>query len=145
MSEEFTDYGTAQSFQVQIDCIGYGILDYARLKQYLMHTWEKQEQFEQDLDAYLCSCCTRKGYNALAGRTAEDAEMTFEDIDPKEIQDVEKLKIDVKSKPEKVRKSWSPGKNPYFLKYKGITIKIGFASTNRTIEEAMQSLVQMKW
>ena len=64
-------------------------------------------------------------------------EMTFEDIDPKEIQDVEKLKIDVKkSKPEK---------NPYFLKYKGITIKIGFASTNRTIEEAMQSLVQMKW
>ena len=37
-----------QSFQVQIDCIGYGILDYARLKQYLMHTWEKQEQFEQD-------------------------------------------------------------------------------------------------
>ena len=48
-------------FQVQIDCIGYGILDYARLKQYLMHTWEKQEQFEQDLDAYLCSCCTREG------------------------------------------------------------------------------------
>jgi len=49
-----------QSFQVQIDCIGYGILDYARLKQYLMHTWEKQEQFEQELDAYLCSCCTRE-------------------------------------------------------------------------------------
>ena len=87
-----------------------------------------------------------KGYNALAGRTAEDAEMTFEDIDPKEIQDVEKLKIDVKkSKPEKVREILESGKNPYFLKYKGITIKIGFASTNRTIEEAMQSLVQMKW
>ena len=50
-----------QAFQVQIDCIDYGILDYARLKQYLMHTWEKQEQFEQDLDAYLCSCCTREG------------------------------------------------------------------------------------
>lgn len=73
-------------------------------------------------------------------------EMTFEDIDPKEIQDVEKLKIDVKkSKPEKVREILESGKNPYFLKYKGITIKIGFASTNRTIEEAMQSLVQMKW
>ena len=68
-------------------------------------------------------------------------EMTFEDIDPKEIQDVEKLKIDVKkSKPEKVREILESGKNPYFLKY-----KIGFASTNRTIEEAMQSLVQMKW
>ena len=73
-------------------------------------------------------------------------EMTFEDIDPKEIQDVEKLKIDVKkSKPEKVREILESGKNPYFLKYKGITIKIEFASTNRTIEEAMQSLVQMKW
>ena len=36
-------------------------------------------------------------------------EMTFEDIDPKEIQDVEKLNIDVKkSKPEKIGKSWSP-------------------------------------
>ena len=73
-------------------------------------------------------------------------EMTFEDIDPKEIQDLEKLKIDVKkSKPEKVREILESGKNPSFLKYKGITIKIGFASTNRTIEEAMQSLVQMKW
>ena len=72
-------------------------------------------------------------------------EMTFEDIDPKEIQDVEKLKIDVKkSKPEKVREILESGKNPYFLKYKGITIKIGFASTNRTIEEAMQSLVHIQ-
>lgn len=50
-----------RAFQVQLDCIGYGILDYARLKQYLMHTWKKQEQFEQDLDAYLCSCRTREG------------------------------------------------------------------------------------
>lgn len=73
-------------------------------------------------------------------------EMTFEDIDPKEIQDVEKLDIDVKkSKPEKIREILESGKNPYFLKYKGIIIKIGFASTNRTIEEAMESLVQMKW
>ena len=66
-------------------------------------------------------------------------EMTFEDIDPKEIHDVKK------SKPEKIREILESGKNPYFLKYKGITIKIGFASTNRTIEEAIESLVQMKW
>ena len=64
-------------------------------------------------------------------------EKTFEDID---------LNIDVKkSKPEKIREILDSGKNPYFLKYKGITIKIGFAATNRTIEEAMESLVQMKW
>lgn len=72
-------------------------------------------------------------------------EMTFEDIDPKEIQDVEKLKIDVKRANRRRSGKLESGKNPYFLKYKGITIKIGFASTNRTIEEAMQSLVQMKW
>ena len=46
-------------------------------------------------------------------------EMTFEDIDPKEIQDVEKLNIDVKkSKPEKIREILESGKNPYFLKYR---------------------------
>ena len=73
-------------------------------------------------------------------------EMTFEDIDPKEIQDVEKLKIDVKNE-QTGEGPGNPGvrKEPLFLKYKGITIKIGFASTNRTIEEAMESLVQMKW
>ena len=44
-------------------------------------------------------------------------EMTFEDIDPKEIQDVEKLKIDVKkSKPEKVR---SPESTLIFLIIRG--------------------------
>ena len=72
-------------------------------------------------------------------------EMTFEDIDPKEIQDVEKLKIDVKkSKPEKVREILESGKNPYFLKYKGITIKIGFASTNRTIEPCADEMVKLR-
>lgn len=73
-------------------------------------------------------------------------EMSFEEIDTGKIQDLEKMNIDVKkSKQEKVREILDSGKNPYFLKYKGITIKIGFTSTNRTIEEAMESLVQMKW
>lgn len=73
-------------------------------------------------------------------------EMSFEEIDTGKIQDLEKMNIDVKkSKQEKVQEILDSGKNPYFLKYKGITIKIGFASTNRTIEEAMESLVQMKW
>ena len=43
-------------------------------------------------------------------------EMTFEDIDPKEIQDVEKLKIDVKkSKPEKVREILKIAQEPVSL------------------------------
>ena len=31
------------------------------------------------------------------------------------------------------------------LKMREMTFEIGFASTNRTIEEAIESLVQMKW
>ena len=50
------------------------------------------------------------------GRTAEVREMTFEDIDPKEIQDVEKLNIDVKkSKPEKIREILESGNEPLFF------------------------------
>ena len=42
-------------------------------------------------------------------------EMTFEDIDPKEIQDVEKLKIDVKkSNRRRSGKSWSPERTLIF-------------------------------
>ena len=43
-------------------------------------------------------------------------EMTFEDIDPKEIQDVEKLKIDVKKRTNRRRsgKSWSPERTLIF-------------------------------
>ena len=86
-----------------------------------------------------------KGYDAVPGRIRM-REMSFEEIDTGKIQDLEKMNIDVKkSKQEKVQEILDSGKNPYFLKYKGITIKIGFASTNRTIEEAMESLVQMKW
>lgn len=50
-----------QIFQVQIDCIGYGILDYEVLKKYLVRTWHTQEQFERELDDYLCATCTREG------------------------------------------------------------------------------------
>ena len=72
--------------------------------------------------------------------------MTFEDVNPDDIQDIEELNIDAKkSKKEKIREILESGKNPYFLKCQGVLVKIGFASTSRTIEEAMESLVQMKW
>lgn len=42
-------------------------------------------------------------------------EMTFEDIDPKEIQDVEKLNIDVKrANRRRSGKSWSPERTLIF-------------------------------
>ena len=51
--------------------------------------------------------------------------MTFDEINPDEVLE--------------------SGRNPYFVKSGNILVKIGFASTSRTIEEALESLVQMKW
>lgn len=71
---------------------------------------------------------------------------SFEDVDPESIPDIADLEIDVKkNKKEKVMEVLESGRNPYFVKSGKILIKIGFASTNRTIEEALESLVQMKW
>ena len=56
------------------------------------------------------------------------------------------MNIDVtKSKREKILGILESGKNPYFIKSGNIVVKVGFASTSRTIEEALESLVQMKW
>ena len=69
--------------------------------------------------------------------------MSFEDINPAEIPDLDEMNIDVtKSKREKILGILESGKNPYFIKS---VVKVGFASTSRTIEEALESLVQMKW
>ena len=72
--------------------------------------------------------------------------MTFDEINPDEVPDIEDLDIDVtKSKREKILEVLEAGRNPYFVKSGNILVKIGFASTSRTIEEALESLVQMKW
>lgn len=72
--------------------------------------------------------------------------MSFDDINLDEVPDLKDLDIDVtKSKREKIMDVLESGRNPYFVKSGNILVKIGFASTNRTIEEAMESLVQMKW
>ena len=72
--------------------------------------------------------------------------MSFDDIEPEEISDVKDLDIDVtKSKREKILSVLESGRNPYFIKSGSVIVKIGFASTGRSIEEALESLVQMKW
>lgn len=71
--------------------------------------------------------------------------MSFSDINPEDVPDIEDLDIDVtKSKKEKITSVLESGRNPYFIKSGNILVKIGFASTNRTIEEALESLAQMK-
>jgi len=71
---------------------------------------------------------------------------SFDDVDPDDVPDITDMEIDVKkNKKEKVAEVLESGRNPYFVKSGKVLIKIGFASTNRTIEEALESLVQMKW
>ena len=71
--------------------------------------------------------------------------LSFDDINPEEIPDVKDLNIDVKkTKQEKILGILESGRNPYFIKSGNVIVKIGFASTSRTIEEALESLVQMK-
>lgn len=71
--------------------------------------------------------------------------MSFEEINPEEIPDLKDMDIDVtKSKREKILGVLESGRNPYFIKTGNVVVKIGFASTSRTIEEALESLVQMK-
>ena len=72
-------------------------------------------------------------------------DLSFDDINPEEIPDVKDLNIDVKkTKKEKILGILESGRNPYFIKSGNVIVKIGFASTSRTIEEALESLVQMK-
>lgn len=71
--------------------------------------------------------------------------MSFEEVNPEEIPDLKDMDIDVtKSKREKILEILESGRNPYFIKTGNVVVKIGFASTSRTIEEALESLVQMK-
>lgn len=71
--------------------------------------------------------------------------MSFEDVSPEEIPDIKDFNIDVKkTKKEKILGILESGRNPYFIKSGNVIVKIGFASTSRTIEEALESLVQMK-
>ncbi len=71
--------------------------------------------------------------------------MSFEEVNPEEIPDLKDMDIDVtKSKREKILGVLESGRNPYFIKTGNVVVKIGFASTSRTIEEALESLVQMK-
>jgi hypothetical protein len=72
--------------------------------------------------------------------------MSFEDVSAEDVADIKDLDIDVaKGKKEKILGVLESGRNPYFVRSGSILVKIGFASTSRTVEDALESLVQMKW
>lgn len=71
--------------------------------------------------------------------------LSFDEVNLEEIPDIKDFNIDVKkTKKEKILGILESGRNPYFIKSGNVIVKIGFASTSRTIEEALESLVQMK-
>ena len=68
--------------------------------------------------------------------------MSFDEVDPDDIMHIDDFHIDVTlSKSEKIRQVLESGKNPYFIKSGNMIVKIGFADTTRTIEDALESLV----
>ena len=70
--------------------------------------------------------------------------MSFDEVDPDDIMDIDDFHIDVTlSKSEKIRQVLESGKNPYFIKSGNMIVKIGFADTTRTIEDALESLVTL--
>lgn len=69
-------------------------------------------------------------------------EQTFEDIDVKEILDAKDIVIDrKKSKKDRIRKRLETGQNPYYLKSGNIVIKMSYAATERTIEDALKIIL----
>ena len=66
--------------------------------------------------------------------------MSFDEVNPEDMID-----IDVTlSKSEKIKQILESGKNPYFLKSGNTIIKIGYADTTRTIEDALESLASLE-
>lgn len=71
--------------------------------------------------------------------------MSFDEVNPEDMIDIDDFHIDVTlSKSEKIKQILESGKNPYFLKSGNTIIKIGYADTTRTIEDALESLVSLE-
>ena len=71
--------------------------------------------------------------------------MSFDEVNPEDMIDIDDFHIDVTlSKSEKIKQILESRKNPYFLKSGNTIIKIGYADTTRTIEDALESLASLE-
>lgn len=69
-------------------------------------------------------------------------EQSFEDIDIKEIPDIKDIVIDrKKSKRERVKERLESGQNPYFIQCGNILVKMSYVATERTIEDALKTIL----
>ena len=69
-------------------------------------------------------------------------EQTFEDIDIEEIPDIKDIVIDKgKSKKARIRERLDAGQNPYFIKSGNVLVKMSYAATERTIEDALKTIL----
>lgn len=71
------------------------------------------------------------------------SEMTFEDVDIDDVQEIGEFKFDMDKPPvDRIRKILGSGKNPYFRKTNdGTMIKISFANNGRSFEDNMVNLL----
>lgn len=69
-------------------------------------------------------------------------EQSFGDVNIKEIPDVKDIVIDrKKNKKERIRERLETGQNPYFFKSANILVKMSYAATERTIEDALKTIL----
>lgn len=69
-------------------------------------------------------------------------EQSFEDVNIKEVPDITEIVIDrKKNKKARIRERLETGQNPYFLKSANILVKMSYAATERTIEDALKTIL----
>lgn len=69
-------------------------------------------------------------------------EQSFKEVNIKEIPDIKDVAIDKKkSKKERIQERLETGQNPYFLKCGNILVKMSYAVTERTIEDALKTIL----
>lgn len=69
-------------------------------------------------------------------------EQTFEDVNIKEVSNVKNIVIDrKKSKEERIKERLESGHNPYFIQCGNILVKMSYATTERTMEDALKTIL----
>ncbi len=69
-------------------------------------------------------------------------EQSFEDVNVKKVSNIKEIVIDrKKSKRERIKERLESGQNPYFIQCGNILVKMSYAATERTIEDALKTIL----
>ena len=82
-------------------------------------------------------------YKELEEKLERCKNIKLEDVDPKDIDDISKIKIDKrKSSNDRILDFLNTVKNPYVFKHNGRLVRIGFADTNITADECLTNVLK---